>query len=164
MRTILALAIGATAFQTSTRRTPARVSLNAAPQEGDLSGKVAFVAGVADSTGYGWAIAKSLAEAGCKIIVGTWPPVLAIFKKSLEGGKMDADRELSGGRTMDIDKIYPLDAAFDTPEDVPEELRESPEGLKDLMLLRFRSSFWCDRDLVFSCSVFMYLLRVFGYL
>ena len=57
MRTILALAIGATAFQTSTRRTPARVSLNAAPQEGDLSGKVAFVAGVADSTGYGWAIA-----------------------------------------------------------------------------------------------------------
>ena len=123
MRTILALAIGATAFQTSTRRTPARVSLNAAPQEGDLSGKVAFVAGVADSTGYGWAIAKSLAEAGCKIIVGTWPPVLAIFKKSLEGGKMDADRELSGGRTMDIDKIYPLDAVFDTPEDVPEETK-----------------------------------------
>ena len=123
MRTILALAIGATAFQTSTRRTPARVSLNAAPQEGDLSGKVAFVAGVADSTGYGWAIAKSLAEAGCKIIVGTWPPVLAIFKKSLEGGKMDADRELSGGRTMDIDKIYPLDAVFDTPDDVPEETK-----------------------------------------
>ena len=123
MRTILALAIGATAFQTSTRRAPARVALNAAPQEGDLSGKVAFVAGVADSTGYGWAIAKSLAEAGCKIIVGTWPPVLAIFKKSLEGGKMDADRELSGGRTMDIDKIYPLDAVFDTPEDVPEETK-----------------------------------------
>ena len=121
MRTVLALAIGATAFQTSTRRTPTR--LNAAPQEGDLSGKVAFVAGVADSTGYGWAIAKSLAEAGCKIIVGTWPPVLAIFKKSLEGGKMDADRELSGGRTMDIDKIYPLDAVFDTPDDVPEETK-----------------------------------------
>jgi len=121
MRTVLALAIGATAFQTSTRRTPTR--LNAAPQEGDLSGKVAFVAGVADSTGYGWAIAKSLAEAGCKIIVGTWPPVLAIFKKSLEGGKMDADRELSGGRTMDIEKIYPLDAVFDTPDDVPEETK-----------------------------------------
>merc|ERR1711871_460110 len=67
--------------------------------------------------------AKSLAEAGCKIIVGTWPPVLAIFKKSLEGGKMDADRELSGGRTMDIDKIYPLDAVFDTPDDVPEETK-----------------------------------------
>merc|ERR1719311_518878 len=89
----------------------------------DLTGKVAFIAGVADSTGYGWAIAKALASAGCKIVVGTWPPVLAIFKKSLEGGKMDADRELSGGRTMDIDKIYPLDAVFDTPDDVPEETK-----------------------------------------
>ena len=57
--------------------------------------------------------------------MGTWPPVLAIFKKSLEGGKMDADRELSGGRTMDIDKIYPLDAVFDTPEDVPEETKST---------------------------------------
>ena len=29
-----------------------------------LKGKVAFVAGVADSSGYGWAICKALAEAG----------------------------------------------------------------------------------------------------
>ena len=28
----------------------------------DLTGKVAFVAGVADSTGYGWAICKALAS------------------------------------------------------------------------------------------------------
>ena len=28
----------------------------------DLKGKVAFVAGVGDSTGYGWAICKALAE------------------------------------------------------------------------------------------------------
>ena len=32
----------------------------------DLTGKVAFVAGVADSTGYGWAICKALAEAGVR--------------------------------------------------------------------------------------------------
>lgn len=38
----------------------------------DLSGKVAFVAGVADSNSYGWAIAKALADAGATIIVGTW--------------------------------------------------------------------------------------------
>ena len=31
--------------------------------KGDLTGKVAFIAGVADSTGYGWAIAKALADA-----------------------------------------------------------------------------------------------------
>ncbi len=50
----------------------------------DLTGKTAFVAGVADSTGYGWAIAKALAEAGATVTVGTWPPVLAIFEKSLK--------------------------------------------------------------------------------
>ena len=69
-------------------RSVARAARSAAPvQMGynlDLSGKVAFVAGVADSTGYGWAIAKALAEAGATVTVGTWPPVLAIFEKSLK--------------------------------------------------------------------------------
>mmetsp|Transcript_17922 Transcript_17922/g.44090 ORF Transcript_17922/g.44090 Transcript_17922/m.44090 type:complete len:347 (-) Transcript_17922:471-1511(-) len=89
----------------------------------DLTGKTAFVAGVADSTGYGWAIAKALAEAGAKITVGTWPPVLKIFQKSLESGKFDEDMILSDGSKMVIDKIYPLDAVFDTLEDVPEEVK-----------------------------------------
>ena len=52
----------------------------------DLTGKTAFVAGVADSSGYGWAICKALAEAGATITVGTWPPVLGIFEKSLKSG------------------------------------------------------------------------------
>ena len=52
----------------------------------DLTGKTAFVAGVADSSGYGWAICKALAEAGATITVGTWPPVLGIFEKSLNTG------------------------------------------------------------------------------
>ncbi|MGY8779296.1 MAG: enoyl-[acyl-carrier-protein] reductase, partial [Longimicrobiales bacterium] len=30
----------------------------------DLTGKRAFVAGIADDKGYGWAIARALAEAG----------------------------------------------------------------------------------------------------
>lgn len=38
-------------------------------------GKTAFIAGVADDNGYGWAIAKSLAAAGAEILVGTWVPV-----------------------------------------------------------------------------------------
>ena len=41
----------------------ALITLSAA-DDLDLTGKVAFVAGVADSTGYGWAICKALAEAG----------------------------------------------------------------------------------------------------
>jgi hypothetical protein len=30
------------------------------------------------SRGYGWAIAKNLAQAGCKVLVGTWPVVLGV--------------------------------------------------------------------------------------
>ena len=89
----------------------------------DLTGKTAFIAGVADSNGYGWAIAKALAEAGATVIVGTWPPVLKIFQIGLRKGDFEEDSKLSGGRTMKIDKIYPLDAVFDSPEDVPEEIK-----------------------------------------
>lgn len=91
----------------------------------DLTGKTAFIAGVADSTGYGWAVAKALAEAGATITVGTWPPVLNIFKTSLEKGKFDEDSKLSDGRTMKIEKIYPLDAVFCTPEEVPEDIKNN---------------------------------------
>jgi enoyl-[acyl-carrier protein] reductase I len=92
---------------------------------GDLKGKVAFIAGVADSNGYGWAIAKALADAGATIIVGTWPPVLNIFKTALERGSFDEDSVLSNGEKMKIEKIYPLDAVFDTPADVPDDVKNN---------------------------------------
>jgi hypothetical protein len=41
----------------------------------NVSGKRAFIAGVADDNGYGWAIAKALAAAGAEMLVGTWVPV-----------------------------------------------------------------------------------------
>ena len=87
----------------------------------DLTGKRAFVAGVADDRGYGWAIVRALAQAGASVCVGTWPPTLKIFTKSLERGKLDL--ALPGGGTIEFEKIYPLDAVFDTPEDVPEDVR-----------------------------------------
>lgn len=90
----------------------------------NLKGKKAFIAGVADDQGYGWAIAKALAEAGAEVIVGTWPPVMRIFVASLAAGKFDASRKLSNGSLLEFAKIYPLDAAFDSLEDVPEEIRE----------------------------------------
>ena len=37
----------------------------------DLSGRRALVAGVADDGGFGFAIAKALAEAGATVCVGT---------------------------------------------------------------------------------------------
>lgn len=91
----------------------------------DLKGKVAFIAGVADSTGYGWAIAKALANAGCTIIVGTWPPVLKIFQGGLKKGAFDEDSTLDDGSKMVIEKVYPLDAVFDTPDDVPDEIKNN---------------------------------------
>lgn len=91
----------------------------------DLRGKRALVAGVADDAGFGFAIAKALAEAGASICVGTWPPALTIFQNLLERGKLDASLLLSNGQKMTFERIYPLDAAFDTLEDAPAEIREN---------------------------------------
>jgi enoyl-[acyl-carrier protein] reductase I len=91
----------------------------------DLSGRRALVAGVADDQGFGFAISKALAEAGATVTVGTWPPALNIFLNLLERGKMDESRRLSSGGMLTFEKIYPLDAAFDTLEQMPEELRSN---------------------------------------
>lgn len=91
----------------------------------DLKGKKAFIAGIGDDQGYGWAIAKALAEAGATILVGTWTPILKIFTTSFNTGKFDASRQLSDGSLLQIEKVYPLDASFDTPEDVPQDIKEN---------------------------------------
>ena len=89
----------------------------------DLTGKRAFIAGVADDGGFGFAIAKRLAEAGASICVGTWPPALGIFTKLLERGKMEESLKFPDGGKLEFERIYPLDAEFDTLEDAPEEIR-----------------------------------------
>lgn len=88
----------------------------------DLTGKIAFIAGIGDDQGYGWGIAKALAEAGATILVGTWVPIYKIFSQSLELGKFNESRKLSNGELLQITKIYPMDASFDSPEDVPQEI------------------------------------------
>ena len=89
----------------------------------DLTGKRALVAGVSDDAGYGFAIAKALAEAGATVVLGSWPPALGIFLKLLERGKLDESSKLSGGRALEFERIYPLDAVFDTLDDAPEDIR-----------------------------------------
>jgi enoyl-[acyl-carrier protein] reductase I len=91
----------------------------------DLTGRRALVAGVSDDGGFGFAIAKSLAEAGATICVGSWPPALGIFTKLLDRGKMDQSMRLADGRKLEFERIYPLDAAFDTLDDAPAEVREN---------------------------------------
>ena len=91
----------------------------------DLTGKHALVAGVADDGGFGFAIAKALAEAGATVSVATWPPALGIFRTMLERGKLDASLGLATGKKLEFKKIYPLDAEFDRLEDAPAALREN---------------------------------------
>jgi enoyl-[acyl-carrier protein] reductase I len=91
----------------------------------DLTGKRALVAGVSDDGGFGFAIAKALAEAGASICVGSWPPALGIFTKLLERGKMDESMRLAGGRKLEFERIYPLDAGYDALADAPPEVREN---------------------------------------
>jgi enoyl-[acyl-carrier protein] reductase I len=91
----------------------------------DLSGKRALVAGVSDDGGFGFAIAKTLAEAGASICLGSWPPALGIFTKLLERGKMEESMQLSDGGKLTFERIYPLDAAFDALSDAPAEVREN---------------------------------------
>jgi len=115
----------------------------------DLRGKRAFVAGVADDGGFGFAIAKALVEAGATVCVGTWPPAMGIFEKLLERGKMAESLQLAGGGALQFERIYPLDAAFDTLEDAPAEIRDnkryrergdfSIKGLTDRLLADFGS-------------------------
>jgi enoyl-[acyl-carrier protein] reductase I len=90
-----------------------------------LKGKKAFIAGIGDDQGYGWAIAHALAEEGCEIIIGTWAPIVNIFQTSWKKGSFDESRKLSNGKMMEYLKLYPIDAAFDTPDDVPEETKEN---------------------------------------
>jgi len=91
----------------------------------NLKGKKAFIAGIGDDQGFGWAIARSLAEAGAEIIVGTWTPIFKIFTTSLETGKFDESRRLSDGSLLTFAKIYSLDAVFDTLADVPQEIKDN---------------------------------------
>ena len=90
----------------------------------DLRAKRAFVAGVADDAGFGFAIAKKLAEAGASVCVGTWPPAYGIFTKLLARDKIADSLQLSDGRKLEFERIYALDAKYDELERVPVEVRE----------------------------------------
>jgi len=91
----------------------------------DLEGKRALVAGVADDGGFGWAIAKSLTEAGAKVSVATWPPAMGIFETMLARGKFEESRVLSNGSKLEFERVYPLDADYDELEHAPPEVREN---------------------------------------
>ena len=70
----------------------------------------------------------SLADAAWQV------PALSIFESSLRRGKFDANRKLSNGGMLEFTHIYPMDAVYDTPEDVPEDVsHQTWNGQKHLL-------------------------------
>jgi enoyl-[acyl-carrier protein] reductase I len=59
------------------------------------------------------------------VCAATWPPALNIFLTMLERGKLDDARRLSDGSLLTFERIYPLDAAFDSINDAPDEIRQN---------------------------------------
>ena len=89
---------------------------------GTLTGKKAFIAGIGDDRGFGWAIAKELALEGCEILCGTWVPMMKIFTLALRNNKFDT--RLENGEKLTFSSIYPIDASYDSREDIPNEVLE----------------------------------------
>lgn len=89
----------------------------------DLTGKRAFVAGIADDGGFGFAIAKALFEAGATVCAGTWPPAMGIFTTLLRRGKLDV--ACAGGGRVDFEHVVAFDAEYDALGDVPADVRDN---------------------------------------
>ena len=104
------IALNDSTYSCAMRMVVSSVSLSESESESlcgsGLGVQVAFIGGVADSSGYGWAIAKQLANAGATIIVGTWPPVLTLFERGIKKG-FGEDSKLIDGSDMKIDKVTP---------------------------------------------------------
>lgn len=96
----------------------------------DLSGKVALVTGVGDNEGFAWFISKALNAAGAKIVLASHPRVVGIVESFLTRD-MDAEsRKLSTGGELKVEKVYALDARFDTMADVDETTRNDKRWAK----------------------------------
>lgn len=91
----------------------------------DLSGKVAFVTGVADNVGFGWHIAKALQAAGAEVVLGVHPRVRNIVQNFLTRDKYVESRVLPFGAAGEFapKAVLGCDASYDTWDDVPEDVR-----------------------------------------
>ncbi len=90
----------------------------------DLSGKVALVTGVGNDFSFAWFIAKALQAAGARLLFSVHPRMVGMVKLVLEGTQ-DADKRVLpfGAGTLQVEKMFPCDVSYDTPDDVPEAVR-----------------------------------------
>jgi enoyl-[acyl-carrier protein] reductase I len=93
----------------------------------DLSGKNAFVTGVADDGGFAWQIAKSLKAAGAKVYLASHPRVVGIVERILRRALNEDSRKMPYGMSGEFqpDAVFGCDVEFDTRDDIPAEMREN---------------------------------------
>ncbi len=91
----------------------------------DLSGKNAFVTGVADDQGFAWEIAKALQAAGATLYLASHPRVVSIVERFLDRGKYAPSRKLPHGVEGELRPaaLFGCDVQYDTAADIPEESR-----------------------------------------
>src|SRR5688572_31742788 len=92
----------------------------------DLSGKNAFVTGVADDGGFAWQIAKSLKAAGARVWLASHPRVVGIVERVLKRSLDKESRTLPYGVEGEFqpDGVFACDVEYDTLQDIPAEQRE----------------------------------------
>lgn len=98
----------------------------------DLTGKNAFVTGVADDGGFAWQIAKSLKAAGAKVYLASHPRVVSIVERILRRSLAEQSRKLPYGVEGEFvpDAIFGCDVEYDTKDEIPAELKDA-KGYKD---------------------------------
>jgi enoyl-[acyl-carrier protein] reductase I len=90
----------------------------------DFTGKVALVTGVGDNESFAWFISKALKAAGAKIVLACHPRMVGIVESILSRQQDAESRQLPyGGGELNVEKILPCDASYDTMADVPEAVR-----------------------------------------
>ncbi|MFZ4100116.1 MAG: enoyl-[acyl-carrier-protein] reductase, partial [Chlamydiia bacterium] len=90
----------------------------------DLQDRLVFIAGIADDQGFGWACARACAEAGARVIAGTWVPMVRLFEEQLASGRFLESQRLPSGKLLTFEAILPMDARYDQPDQVPDEVRQ----------------------------------------
>jgi enoyl-[acyl-carrier protein] reductase I len=89
-----------------------------------FTGKIALVSGVGDNESFAWFIAKALQAAGARIVLACHPRMVSIVDSILTRPQDADSRKLPYVQgEFKVEKILPMDAAYDTMADVPEAIR-----------------------------------------
>jgi enoyl-[acyl-carrier protein] reductase I len=91
----------------------------------DLTGKNAFVTGVADDGGFAWVIAKSLKAAGARVYLASHPRVVGIVERVLKRNLNAESRKLPYGVDGEFqpDGLFGCDVEYDTKDDMPPDVQ-----------------------------------------